>query len=663
MVIVNDKVIEVDLSNNLYDSLGIPERDEDIAIYIEYVKKCLENGTIKRDTGLLKQFADHYIARLDTALSQYRRTKDITRLICDFNSIDTMIKKAELKEKEHAGELSNVEVNKLIPKITSKWTIISNPEYRDAYDKELLQLRKMDMSHNLQINLSNTAYKEVGLPETAEGIVKKVEAVRDQLKNMKNDENEMLQYFSESFVQRIDEALAEYNSTGDVSVLVSRYAGVDIMIKRTMLDLQVKNGEISKKDASDLLKKLTDNWNILSNPELKRIYDHELMVLRRIQAIQDENERKRLLRNKLVIDEISENYDRSEFDRSSLGGDKVRKNRFDNLPEYAWSIREYPQGKELIFSTNTFYRNHPELDEKVEVYAVGEFRWGNFLRRDRNGLVKPTIENELCEVVCVKKKDKDGKEVTFYGIAETRDLGEFSKMTEDEIRENERQGKEVILVMTPEEKIEFEHERRLAEIRGRNRRKRPNQTYEVVKVTRPTNFGKKLIRFNRVLDKIGLEIPEEMIPTNVIEKRIPIANASKMIEDVVPMTQRSQNKKYNVLVMQPVRHKLDSLTQSEFARIRLSDWALVQAKEKNGYFIGALADKKDTPSQMVLDDTIRACQFATKNPGTIRTSTNRLVQVGSLEEAIVCLAKRDMERQRHRRTERKSSETIDFYGE
>ena len=177
-------------------------------------------------------------------------------------------------------------------------------------------------------------------------------------------------------------------------------------------------------------------------------------------------------------------------------------------------------------------------------------------------------------------------------------------MTEAEIRENERKGIEVILLSTPEEIQEREFLIRQEE----RRRRRPQQAYKVVRVTKPTDFGEKLVRFNRVLDRIGMEIPNMFIPKETIEKRIPIAGATESIKEFVPRVQRDYNKKYNVLVMVPERYKMRPDEQSEYARTRLADFRLEEDKLKNGHFFGLLGSKTDLTVDRLLDETIKVCQ-------------------------------------------------------
>ena len=78
-----------------------------------------------------------------------------------------------------------------------------------------------------------------------------------------------------------------------------------------------------------------------------------------------------------------------------------------------------------------------------------------------------------------------------------------------------------------------------------------------------------------------------------------------------------KNKKYTVLVMQPKRTELSELDRTRFAKLYLSDYLLGIAKEKNGYFIGNFGAFREVNIHRLEEEAIRACQFATKNPGKI----------------------------------------------
>ena len=494
----------------------------------------------------------------------------------------------------------------------------------------------------VHIDLNHTVYDSLKLPENDDEIYERVKYIRDELeKGTIRDNGGLIAHYVGEYIKGIDTSLKEYEKTKDITTLLCTYSWIDLSMKQAFLKDKEKAGEISNKELHDFMTQYRFKWSILSNPEHRRDYDHELDILRRIQAIENKHERERVLRNKIVREEMLEKEGTDSFDKSHFGGARIR-DQFGKIPTYSWGIKEYQGGKRLIFATQTRYQNRPELNQRVEVYAHGEFLWGSMLRKDADGIIRPTFENPLCEVISVRKIDKDGNEDITYGIAQTRDLGHFDKMTEAEIRENERKGIEVILLSTPEEIQEREFLIRQEE----RRRRRPQQAYKVVRVTKPTDFGEKLVRFNRVLDRIGMEIPNMFIPKETIEKRIPIAGATESIKEFVPRAQRDYNKKYNVLVMVPERYKMRPDEQSEYARTRLADFRLEEDKLKNGHFFGLLGSKTDLTVDRLLDETIKVCQYATVNPGYIIASgrTDRTFSSANIGEALDYIARRDKAR-------------------
>lgn len=499
----------------------------------------------------------------------------------------------------------------------------------------------------VHIDLNHTVYDSLNLPENDDEIYERVKHIREQLeKGTIRDKGGIIAHYVGEYIKGIDISLDEYEKTKDITTLLRKYSWIDLSMKQAFLKDKEKAGEISNKELHDFMTQYRFKWSIISNPEYRRDYDHELDILRRIQAIENKHERERVLRNKIVREEMLEKEGTYSFDKSYLGGASIR-DQYGKIPTYSWGIREYKGGKNLIFATQTRYQNRPELDQRVEVYAHGEFLWGAMLRKDNDGVIRSTFEDPLCEVISIRKIDKDGNEDVTYGIAQTRDLGRFDKMTESEIRENERKGIEVILLSTPEELQEREFLRRQDE----RRRRRPQQAYKVIRVTKPTDFGEKLVRFNRVLDRIGMEIPNMFIPKETIDKRIPIAGATESIKEFVPRVQRDYNKKYNVLVMVPERYKMRPDEQSEFARTRLADFRLDEDKLKNGHFFGLLGTKTDLTVERLLEETIKVCQYATVNPGYIISSarTDRSFQSSNIEDALDYIARKDRIREENSR--------------
>ena len=496
-----------------------------------------------------------------------------------------------------------------------------------------------------KVDLSHTIYDSLNIPEKDEEIVEKIKDVKKQLEDgVLFDEGGLIKIYLNKYIFDINTGLLEYGKSGNILDLLHRYAFVDIAMKRALLKDKERNGELSNIELNSIMRKITSNWDIIMDPIARAEYDKELAVLRRIQAIQNEEKRQKVMRNKLGREALKAKYGEESFDRSGLEGDKA-KSGFDGAPAYGWSIREYPKGKELIFSTNTSYLNNHELDEKIEVYAHGEFHWGAMYRKiDHGQFFSPTYLDSLCEVVSIRKTDNNGNEVVTYGIAQTRDLGYFDSLTEDEIKMKEAEGVKVLLLSTPKEIEEREYYRR-AEERRRRRVNNPN-------LRKPKTKENTLYGVKKFLNTIGFAVPLEdkndVVKNNNVKPRrtTEIATASQTINATIPSAYRDPNKKYNVLVMQPVRYKLSNLERAEFAKTRFSDYMLVQAKEKNGNCFGRISDDNNVAAQRVIDETIRACQYASVKPGVILSNISGVgdMRIGSLKSALEYIEKRDKAR-------------------
>lgn len=549
----------------------------------------------------------------------------------------------------------------------------------------------------VKVDIEHTIYSDLGIPEDEEGIVNAIKEVRRKLYEGPNyrkgpkpeedvyiyDESGATLYSRVKLLAQVDNALETYKETGSLTELLNKYVFTDIAIYRNIRKdalkrkykqieadkkavnkdyVELRDDEIARIVASELnedVKRRFDYWGVLYSPESKREYDEELSALRKIQAIEDEKIKARVLRNKLAKEELRRRYGRQSFDRSDLGGDKIPPYKHGS-PTYGWSIREYPRGKQLIFSTNTSFAEHPELDEKVEVYAHGAFEWGTMYRQNADrASFSPTYLDGLCEVISVRKVDKNGNETVAYGIAQTRDLGYFASLTEAEIREKEARGIKVMLTSTPEEIEEQEFLRRREERIARRRQQRE----AIRRANKPKTLEDRLLGVKKFLYKIGLEgidISEKEETSDYIPQ------ATDAIQTFVPRQLQDPNRKYNVFVLSPVRYRLSEAEKANLAKTHLAEFMLVQAKEKNGHCFGSLSEAEDGASIRVLDETIRACQFASVNPGVFVSGIEpvRSVRVNSLENALTYLQQKDNARTAKREAiVKRRNEVIDFLGE
>ena len=165
-------------------------------------------------------------------------------------------------------------------------------------------------------------------------------------------------------LSQVERALQLYEKNNDINELLNKYAWIDLAIFRNLFKEKVvakysrpdinpntRDGLVSK-ELNDAISDRMGKWGVIITPESRRKYDEELFILRKIQAIEDEKIKVRVLRNKLAKEDLRRRYGRESFDRSDLGGDKIPPYKH-GAPTYGWSIREYPRGKQLIFSTNT----------------------------------------------------------------------------------------------------------------------------------------------------------------------------------------------------------------------------------------------------------------------------------------------------------------------
>lgn len=474
---------------------------------------------------------------------------------------------------------------------------------------------------NIVVNPNKTIYADLDLPETDEEIVEQIKMVKRKISNDSFDaeRKEVVAPFKDTFVKYIEDGLDAYKKTGNMQDLLNKYALVDLGIRRALLKKLEAKGEMSNREVNDIMQNYHNAWSILIHPEARAEYDRELKELRRIEAIKNRTIRERVMRNKIARDELAKEPVSQAFDRSFLRGDKIRE-RAHEVPQYAWRINMYPRGKKLIFKTDTHYHLNSDLNENIEVYALGTFEYGAGLRQDSYGMLNPTYSNELCEVISIKKTDSRGNVTTSYGIAQTRDLGQFMELTEKEIEEKEMAGIQVLLLRDHDEPAIS------------NTRKELYSRRKQTPVRRESLDG--ISKVNRILDKIGLEIPTKKKAE--LPPRVNIETASKVISKSAPTILRDPNKKYKVFVLEPIRYKLSEEDASKFAKLYLSDYMISLADECNGFFLGSIDELKVPMSQALKDETITACQYATTHKGYLygAAGVNSKFEMNSLVSAL-----------------------------
>ena len=89
-------------------------------------------------------------------------------------------------------------------------------------------------------------------------------------------------------IERLEEIINDYYRSGSDEELLKGYSGVNIILKKVLLDNEVANGKLTQDSAADLMKKYNHAWAILTNPELKKTYDLKLARVRRRDAIKNE---------------------------------------------------------------------------------------------------------------------------------------------------------------------------------------------------------------------------------------------------------------------------------------------------------------------------------------------------------------------------------------
>ena len=487
----------------------------------------------------------------------------------------------------------------------------------------------------------DTVYSFLNIPEKDEEIVEHAKKLRDAIQKGRfgNMSNFLLEKFSGTYIREITDAITLYEQTGDISKFFSRYCLADLGIRKALLKEIEHSGKKSNKEINDKFREYQDAWAIVSNPQSRKDYDTELAEMRRIQAIQDEKIRMKVIRKKLVREELSKTLDIELFDRSHLGGDKMPRFGIDGTSQFGWEVSLYDK-KRKIFDVDVDYDKHPELGEKVEVYSHGQFRWTGNYRRDRNGFEYPSLTNDLCELISVVRTDINGDSLVSYVIAQTRDLGYIADLTDAEILDLEANGISVYNLVTEEEEKRLEIERRrLQREEARRRRNQPED---------------RRTKINRYLNKIGLELPEEEKP-----KKIELP-AQKLAEYRKPY---NPDEKHHVLVMQPRRYEIPEEDKADFARLFLSEHMIQLAYEKNGSFIGTFDLSKPEELYRRNDDTIQACQYASKYPGLVisRYLGKKGYRFNSLHDVYNYII--EQENTQRRKTSVEIVSEIEFFGE
>ena len=678
--------LNVDLDETMYDFLGLPEGDENMMLYIRYMALVL-NREVNNELSIidpkeqeikfhkLELLRDRHIPGLVDEAYKAKKSQDVSNMLSSYSLIDIARKKEQLKVLERNNSLSNKTLNDIINDRMRIWTRMYKTEDRTEYDAALLEKRKAYVEYSMKVSSKDTLYSFLTVPELPSELLKSIEGINAKLKEIEsgniNDPEiqELLKGKNNKYgedratlfttlkevapvlIERLEEIINDYYRSGSDEELLKGYSGVNIILKKVLLDNEVANGKLTQDSAADLMKKYNHAWAILTNPELKKTYDLKLARVRRRDAIKNKIERNKQTRKDLVEDELRQSGDIYSYDQSRLKGGEREKGRLDGLPVYQWTIKEYPKGKQLIMSTNSVFLGNPELNEKVEVYAHGEFLWGTMTRRDENGKITPTITDSLCEVISVRKVDKYGNESVTYGIAQTRERrGYLDRLTKSEIDQLTRDG---FTCAVPKEIAD-----RRNSIQDVTRRRVRREAYEITRVRKPTSFGEKLIKFNRFLDKIGLEIPDYMIPNEIIEQRRPVTRRPERARDELDFSVSDSRKKHTVFVFNPIRNKISIASQADIARVVLSDYVFDKFKEGNGHFIGVLAENQHPMSSIGIEETIKACQYASKYPDVNNNMRN-------LNDAFEYLERRDKRREKEveKPSTKRFSDTIDFYGE
>ena len=222
-------------------------------------------------------------------------------------------------------------------------------------------------------------------------------------------------------------------------------------------------------------------------------------------------------------------------------------------------------------------------------------------RKQEDGGLDPTIIDNLCEIISVKKTDSTGKVREFYGIAQTKELGHLAELDMDELEELEARGIDVLFLSDGKSVAKDLRE-------GRT----PNYDAPANRIEKEGR-SRTVRNLVNAFRKIGLIIPED---EKIVDKEPRLVLKGPATTEL-KRKKEPINKKYRVLVMEPRRYELSDINKTRFAKLYLSDYLLDLAKQKNGYFIGNFSAFDELNIHRLQDEAIRACQFATKNPGKV----------------------------------------------
>lgn len=403
----------------------------------------------------------------------------------------------------------------------------------------------------------------------AENLEKKLEVILVHYPGVKDDAKKTL----EELVQDEKEhpRLARYEKIKDV-YFTFRYTNAISMYEKKIAEAKkIENPEERDAELARLkteLSDMRDAYAILANTGKRLEYDKKLEHQEYLESLEaDRAARKKEEENQ--VRKVLGPYFNPDMSHCKKG-----------KTPYVWGAELYEKPEKLFVGESSYPVE--QINQEIYAYRYGAFSYGSIIRPDGT----PTYRDNLCEIIGVTKREKDGTETTNFVIAPLRWISGFSSALVDQ---NGRIVKQPI--------------------------KEAGQR-------RPSLPRRKKGFFERVFEDLGFR--SEKV------KGRPVQSSTSM--------QSKQARYTRVLIPEEEKHQVSFEEREFFGNVYLSDYLINNAVQNNANYLGTYTNdrRRKTVSfdSVREDERIDACFFAQNNPGIITKrgiASNKAITANNIE--------------------------------
>ena len=402
----------------------------------------------------------------------------------------------------------------------------------------------------------------------AENFEKKLEVILVYYPGVKDDSKKTL----EELVQEEKEhpRLVRYEKIKDL-YFTFRYTNAISSYEKKITDAKKiedpiqRDAELSRLKAE--LAEMKPVFDILANTRKRLEYDKELEHQEYLDSLEADKLARKKEEEHQVKKVLGSDFN-PDMSHCKKGG-----------TSYVWGAELYEKPEKLFVGESSYPID--QINQEIYAYRYGAFSYGSIIRADGS----PTYRDNLCEIIGVTKREKDGTETTNFVIAPLRWISGFSSALVD------NQGR---IVKQP--------------IREAAHR-------------RPVLPKRKKTFFEKVFEDLGFQVEK-------VKGRHTTTSTS----------QTKPVKYHRVLIPEEEKHQVSFDEREFFGNVYLSDYLINNAIQNNAHYLGTYTDDKFrrrvTFDGLKEDERIDACFFAQNNPGVVTKrgiASNKALTANNIE--------------------------------